>query len=394
MRTGTTTHRGAWRRSTLALGAAVALTTSHLSGALAAPAAPAEPGIELACDERARTAGAFVDVASDLAHAGAIDCLWVYGIVHGRTTSDGTHFEPTLPVTRQQMASFIANTLDRLPDRSYALPAARSGGPRFADAHRISTPHRVNVDRLQQAGIVAGFGDGTFRPGDRIDRAQMATFLVRALEAAVEAELPRTATFGDVGGAHEESIDKLASVGIARGSDGDRFDPSAAITRGQMASFVARSIGYLVAEEALVPVAFARSEGGGELGVTGIDIQQHAGVDRVTFDVSGADGTAGWHARYVDQAIEHGSGRTIELDGSAIIEVVLTGMGLPFELDEDLWDDDRIVIGGDGIVEIVNRQVYEGRHQFFVGTTGLHPFVIDRDTDGAQRIHLEVDHSG
>jgi hypothetical protein len=391
MRTGTTTHRGAWRLSTLALGAAVALTTSQLDGALAAPV---EPGIELACDERARSAGPFVDVPSHLAHAGAIDCLWVYGIVHGRTTPDGTHFAPSLPVTRQQMASFIANTLDRLPDRSYALPAARSGGPSFADGHRISTPHRGNVDRLQQAGIVAGFGDGTFRPGDRLDRAQMATFLVRALEAAVEAELPRTATFEDVGGAHEESIDKLASVGIARGADGDRYDPSAAITRGQMASFVARSMSYLVAEGALVPVAFARSEGGGELGVTGIDIQQHAGADRVTFDLNGAEGTAGWHARYVDQAIEHGSGRAIDVGGTAIIEVVLTGMGLPFELDEDLWDDDRVVIGGEAIVEIVNRHVYEGRHQFFVGTTGLHPFVIDRATDGAQRIHLEVDHTG
>jgi hypothetical protein len=95
---------------------------------------------------------------------------------------------------------------------------------------------------------VAGFGDGTFRPGDRLDRAQMATFLVRALEAAVEAELPRTATFDDVGGAHEASIEKLASAGIALGSDGDRYDPSASITRAQMASFVARSMSYLVAE--------------------------------------------------------------------------------------------------------------------------------------------------
>jgi hypothetical protein len=391
MRTGTTTHTGAWRRSTLALGAAVALTTSQLDVALAASV---EPGIELACDERARSAGAFVDVPSHLAHAGAIDCLWVYGIVHGRTTSDGTHFAPTLPVTRQQMASFIANTLDRVPDRSYALPAARSGGPSFDDAHRISTPHRGNVDRLQQAGIVAGFGDGTFRPGDRIDRAQMATFLVRALEAAVEDDLPRTATFSDVGGAHQASIEKLASAGIALGSDGDRYDPSASINRAQMASFVARSMSYLVAEGALVPVAFARSDGGGELGVTGIHVQQHAGADRITFDLNGAEGTAGWHARYVDQAIEHGSGRTMDVAGTAIIEVVLTGMGLPFELDEDLWDDDRIVIGGEGIVEIVNRHVYEGRHQFFVGTTGLHPFVIDRATDGAQRIHLEVDHTG
>jgi hypothetical protein len=392
MRTGTTiTHRGAWRRSTLALGAAVALTASQLDGALAAPV---EQGIELACDERARTAGPFVDVPSHLAHAGAIDCLWVYGIVHGRTTSDGTHFAPSLPVTRQQMASFIANTLDRLPDRSYALPTARSGGPSFDDAHLISTPHRASVDRLQQAGIVTGFGDGTFRPGDRIDRAQMATFLVRALEAAVEADLPRTATFSDVAGAHQESIEKLASAGIALGSDGDRYDPSAAITRGQMAAFVARSLDHLVAEGALVPVAFARSEGGGELGVTDIHVQQHAGADRVTFDLNGAEGTAGWHARYVDRAIEHGSGRTIDVAGTAIIEVVLTGMGLPFELDEDLWDDDRIVIGGEGIVEIVNRHVYEGRHQFFVGTTGLHPFVIDRATDGAQRIHLEVDHTG
>jgi hypothetical protein len=390
MGTGTTTYTGAWRRSTLALGTVVALAASQLG---AAAATPAEEGIELACDERAQAAGPFVDVPSHVAHAGAIDCLWVYGIVHGRTTSDGTLFAPALPVTRQQMASFIANTLDRLPDRSYALPAARSDGPDFTDAVLISTPHLRNVDRLQQAGIVSGFSDGTFRPGERLDRAQMATFLVHAIETATRLELPRTATFTDVAGTHQANIEKLASLGIARGFDGNRYGPSAAITRAQMASLLARAMNHLVAEGALVPVSFARSEGGGALGVTEVHSRADTGADHVTFELNGADGTAGWHARYVDRAIEHGSGREIDVHGSAIIEVVLTGMGLPFELDEDLWDDDRIVVGGGGIVEIVNRHVYEGRHQFFVGTTGLHPFVIDRTTDGAQRIHLEVNHT-
>jgi hypothetical protein len=390
MRTGTSTDPGAWRRSTLALATAMALAMSQLG---AAAATPSEPGIEPACDERARGAAPFIDVAPDAVHSGAIGCLWVYGIVHGRMTSEGSVYAPALPVTRQQMASFIANALDRLPDRSYALPTARGDGPSFVDAHRISTPHLVNVDRLQQAGIVSGFRDGTFRPGERLDRAQMATFLVHALEAATGAELPRTATFSDVAGTHQASIEKLATLGVARGFDGHRYGPSAAITRAQMASLLARAMSYLVAEGALVPVSFAPSEGGGELGVTEVRAEAQTGFDRVTFDLNGAEGTAGWHARYVDRAIEHGSGRTIDVAGTAIIEVVLTGMGLPFELDEDLWEDDRIVVGGHGIVEIVNRHVYEGRHQFFVGTTDLLPFVIDRTTDGAQRIDLEVEHT-
>jgi hypothetical protein len=390
VRTGTITDPGAWRRSTLALATAVALVATQLgAGAVTA----AEPGIDLACDDRAQQAGVFVDVPAHVAHAGAIDCLWVYGIVRGHATAKGNLFDPVSAVTRQQMASFIANTLDRLPDSSYALPAARRSGPSFTDAGRIGAPHLDNVDRLQLAGIVSGYGDGTFRPGERLDRAQMATFLVRALETATGVELPREAAFTDIAGTHQANIEKLATLGIARGFDGAVFGPSASITRAQMASLLARALGHLVAEGALVPVAFAPSEGGGQLGVAGIHTAVQPGSDRITFDLNGAEGTAGWHVRYVDRAIEHGSGQVIDVDGAAIIEVVLTGMALPFELDDDLWDRDRIVVGGDGIVEIVNRHVYEGRHQFFVGTTGLHPFHVDRTTDDAQRIELEVTHT-
>ena len=47
--------------------------------------------------------------------------------------------------------------------------------------------------------------------------------------------------FGDLGGnTHEAAVDCLAWHGIAAGRGGDRFDPASPVTRGQLASFVAR----------------------------------------------------------------------------------------------------------------------------------------------------------
>jgi hypothetical protein len=81
-----------------------------------------------------------------------------------------------------------------------------------------------------------------FCPDEAVTRAEMASFLVRALD------LPsaESAGFADVGagGVHAAAIDALSAAGITRGclSEPLRFCPDEAVTRAEMASFLVRAL--------------------------------------------------------------------------------------------------------------------------------------------------------
>jgi hypothetical protein len=380
------------RSRVVALVSAAALILA--GGQVGADAATAEDrGITAACDERTQQAAAeFADVESGLTHAGAIGCLVAYRVAQGKFVDGARIFEPGSHVTRQQMATFVAHTLDRLPAAQFELPVA-TGDLDVVDAASISVAHQANVERLHRAGIVAGYPDGTFRPGEPIDRAQMASFLARALQAAVGTELPRTEVFDDVEGPHRASIERLAAIGVVGGTTGSTYEPSAPTTRAQMATMIARSLDYLVTEGLMEPVAYARGTATASLAVVGVETERHEDFDRVTFTLDGDEGLAGWEVRQVDHPVAHGSGTEVDVDGATVLEVNLTGMALPPEHDEPAWDADRTVIDGDGVVEMVNQHVYEGRHQVFLGTTGPGSFSVDREAD-PQRVVVDVAHAG
>jgi membrane-associated phospholipid phosphatase len=102
--------------------------------------------------------------------------------------------------------------------------------------------HADAIDRVAHAGITLGRADGTYGPGATLTRGQLATFLARALGLAPEPAGPHR--FADIaGGAHAGSINALARAGIARGCAPGRFCPAAPVIRGQSASFLARAFG-------------------------------------------------------------------------------------------------------------------------------------------------------
>jgi hypothetical protein len=98
-------------------------------------------------------------------------------------------------------------------------------------------------------GITTGTSDpDLYNPGGTVNRAQMASFIVRTVELATAHELPaHDAEFTDVSASsrHAENINKLAGVGITQGTSDDTYSPSNPVTRGQMASFIARAIDYV-----------------------------------------------------------------------------------------------------------------------------------------------------
>ncbi len=104
-----------------------------------------------------------------------------------------------------------------------------------------------DIEKLAAAGITKGCNppvNDRFCPNESVTRGQMAAFLVRALGYTDDGGGD---LFGDDNGSvFESAIDKLATAGVTRGCNppvNDRFCPAAPVTRGQMAAFLHRALG-------------------------------------------------------------------------------------------------------------------------------------------------------
>jgi hypothetical protein len=98
--------------------------------------------------------------------------------------------------------------------------------------------HEANINKLRAAGITAGCGPTTYCPNGLVTRAQMATFLGRAYS------LPGTSTdyfTDDEGNSHEARINALRAAGITTGCSPTTYCPNGNVTRGQMAAFLNRA---------------------------------------------------------------------------------------------------------------------------------------------------------
>ena len=167
----------------------------------------------------------FTDVTAGSTHAPAICELFARGAVRG---FDERTFGPQRGLTRAQAASVLADLLALAP----------LAGEPFTDVAQGS-PHAGAIAALEDAGIVTGRSDGTFRPGDTLRRDQAASLLARALELAPGDGRP----FDDVAedDAHAGSIAALAAVGIVSGTTSTTFSPGVDVRRDQFASLLQRS---------------------------------------------------------------------------------------------------------------------------------------------------------
>jgi hypothetical protein len=153
------------------------------------------------------------------------DIIWLYeaGITAG---CGDDRFCPNGTVTRGQMASFLA--------RAFDLPS--TGHDYFRDDN--ANKHEANINRLAASGITAGCDGDRFCPDGLVTRAQMATFLTRALELAQSHE---DHFWDDDGNTHEPNINRFAEAEITSGCGGGKYCPDGLVTRGQMAAFLHRA---------------------------------------------------------------------------------------------------------------------------------------------------------
>lgn len=145
----------------------------------------------------------------------------------------GTLYCPGDDVTRAEMASFLA--------RAFNLPAATTDY--FPDDN--GNIHEANINKIAAAGITVGctVGGTAYCPNAKVTRAEMATFIVRAMGlhpwlADYFMDVPTTLPD------HAANINALAGHKITVGctADGKSFCPSDNVKRDEMASFLARAL--------------------------------------------------------------------------------------------------------------------------------------------------------
>ena len=93
-------------------------------------------------------------------------------------------------------------------------------------------------------GFVSGYADHTFRPGNNATRSQMAKIVV--LAARWPPQEPQTPTFSDVlpGSAFYSYVETAAAHGIVSGYADGTFRPGNNVTRGQLCKIIVLARGW------------------------------------------------------------------------------------------------------------------------------------------------------
>ena len=166
----------------------------------------------------------------------ANDALAERGILDATECADD-RICPGEAITRWTLAVWLVRAVDgREPP---AVDRTRFGD---VDTDAWWLPY---VERLAELQVTEGCTARPllFCPHDPVTRAQMASFLVRSFD--LDLDLARAAGFGDTAGnPHEEAINTFAGAGVTVGCSSEplRYCPAQPVTRAQMATFLARAL--------------------------------------------------------------------------------------------------------------------------------------------------------
>jgi len=100
----------------------------------------------------------------------------------------------------------------------------------------------LQIEQTYENGIVRGYDDGTYRPSETVTRDQMAVYMAKALDLPTGPYEGRFADDVPITQWAWPWIEALAREDLVQGYDATHYGPSAAVTRDQMAVYVARAL--------------------------------------------------------------------------------------------------------------------------------------------------------
>lgn len=116
---------------------------------------------------------------------------------------------------------------------------------------KLEKEMRDLIDR----GVIEGYGQGNYRPGESITRGQFVAFIARALDLNVTGGSTK---FTDVpySSALADEIYGVTAAGIAKGYNEEKFGMNDKVTREQMAQIIDNALQYLEVERNEASLSF------------------------------------------------------------------------------------------------------------------------------------------
>ncbi|MGO4348940.1 S-layer homology domain-containing protein [Paenibacillus sp. MCAF9] len=181
--------------------------------------------------QAAGNSGTFKDIAGHWAKEG-IERAVNMGLVSGY--GDGT-FRPDLKITRAEFVVMAA--------RAFDFEAKGGMSLNFSDVDKIPVWARSYISEAEQAGLIKGYADGSFRPNQLISRSEMAVLIMRLYDG----ELNPNAKVSFADKQHIKpwalpSVAAAADLGIIKGKNGNRFAPTDSATRAEATIMLLRLI--------------------------------------------------------------------------------------------------------------------------------------------------------
>jgi len=193
----------------------------------------------------------FSDVLCSSAAFNFITTVVCNGIAAG--FPDGT-YKPANTLNRGQMAVFMARSADAILHDFAAFTPPPPGSESFSDVPSTHGQYKF-IEYIVAKGIASGFPDGTYKPANSVNRNAMSVFLSRVRTlidhdfAGFTPPACGSEHFSDVPCTHPsyKFIEYIVSKGIAAGFPDGTYHPNNAVRRDQMAIFVSRCIGAVLA---------------------------------------------------------------------------------------------------------------------------------------------------
>ena len=171
------------------------------------------------------------------AHESNIEAIAARGVTLGCSPTYPDRFCPGRVITRAQMMAFLARALG-VDDGAAALSS------RFPDVS-AGAWYSPYLERLADLGVAVPYEDGTFRPFEPLTRSDMAVFLTRAFSHISAVSEPAGAfTDVPADAPYAAEVEAVLAAGVTRGCSAEPmlYCPDESVTRAQMASFLARAL--------------------------------------------------------------------------------------------------------------------------------------------------------
>ena len=183
--------------------------------------------------------GSFYDDDGSV-HEPAIEGLVAAAITTGCDVGPPARYCPGDPITRGQMAVFLTRGFDLEliadPEADPAAPIQNT----FSDDD--GHPFEAEIEIVASHGITLGCAESRYCPDQPVTRAAMASFLIRAIGGFDGFDPPADRFDDDQDSPHQIDINRLALIGVTNGCGERRYCPGDPVSRAEMASFLGRAV--------------------------------------------------------------------------------------------------------------------------------------------------------